>query len=44
MNKNDYLDQKIVAHFVSYLTDLINGEEVLGFAYHFLPQNVFTIF
>ena len=39
MNKNDYLDQKIVAHFVSYLTDLINGEEVLGFAYHFLPQH-----
>lgn len=39
MNKNDYLDQEIVAHFVSYLAELINGEEVLGFAYHFLPQH-----
>lgn len=35
MNKNDYLNQEIVASFVSYLAKLINGTEALAFAYRF---------
>jgi len=39
MNKKDYLNQKIVADFVIYLTNLINGEEALAFEYCFRSQH-----
>ena len=35
MNKKDYLNQEVVANFVSYLAKLINGTEALAFAYRF---------
>ena len=40
MNKKDYyLNQKVVASFVSYLAELINGEEALAFEYRFHLQH-----
>ena len=39
MNKKDYyLNQKVVASFVSYLAELINGKEALAFEYRFHRQ------
>ena len=38
MNKKDYLNQEVVANFVSYLAKLINGTEALAFEYRFHRQ------